>query len=150
MTGRRAFLAGGAAFLLLPVPASLAARGGSAVVTGDALGPVNAYRRAKGRGPLVADAALSRAALDQASRMAASGKLSHARFRQRMAENGVPSPAAENIAFGQPTVASVVEAWIGSRGHRANILGGYNRLGVAVARDSASGNRPYWAMVLSV
>ena len=147
MIARRQFIAGGAAFLLLPALPAQAASG--SVVTGEALSLVNAYRKSKGRSPLVADNALSRAALDQARRLAASGRLSHARFRQRMVENGVPFPAAENIASGQPTVASVVQAWIGSRGHRRNMLGKYNRLGVAVARDPKSGNRPYWAMVLS-
>jgi len=29
------------------------------------------------------------------------------------------------------------------------MLDRFNRLGVAVARDPKSGNRPYWAMVLS-
>jgi uncharacterized protein YkwD len=28
------------------------------------------------------------------------------------------------------------------------MLGNYRGLGVAVAQNSASGNRPYWAMVL--
>ncbi|MDR0491987.1 MAG: CAP domain-containing protein [Oscillospiraceae bacterium] len=39
------------------------------------------------------------------------------------AENGVVySRAAENIAFGQNTPAEVVAGWMGSPGHRANIL----------------------------
>ncbi|GAB4357524.1 MAG: hypothetical protein Kow0026_17890 [Oricola sp.] len=149
MIGRRAVLAGGMSALLVPLLPQAAAAASAAIVTDEALGPVNAYRASRGRGPLFADSASSRAALDQAMRMAAAGRLSHARFRRRMVENGVPFPAAENIAFGQPTVASAVRAWIGSRGHRANILGRYRRLGVAVARDPRSGNRPYWAMVLS-
>jgi uncharacterized protein YkwD len=61
----------------------------------------------------------------------------------------VTLPAAENIAAGQDSVARAVQAWIDSPKHLHNMLGNYSGLGVAIARNPASGNRPYWAMVLS-
>ena len=40
----------------------------------------------------------------------------------RLAAAGIPySRAAENIAAGQPTAQAVLDAWLGSPGHRANI-----------------------------
>jgi uncharacterized YkwD family protein/spore coat assembly protein SafA len=45
--------------------------------------------------------------------------------------------AAENIASGQKTAAEVMNTWMNSSGHRANILSStYNQIGVGVARDS--------------
>ncbi|SNT01768.1 Uncharacterized conserved protein YkwD, contains CAP (CSP/antigen 5/PR1) domain [Micrococcales bacterium KH10] len=50
--------------------------------------------------------------------------------------------AAENIATGQRSAASVVAAWMNSEGHRANILQpSYTHLGVGYA---LRGTTPYW------
>jgi hypothetical protein len=55
---------------------------------------------------------------------------------------------AENIAMGQPSVESVVQTWMNSPGHRANILnGGYRTIGVGCAADSAG--RLYWCQNFS-
>lgn len=40
-----------------------------------------------------------------------------------------PQSVAENIAWGYTTPASVVSGWMGSSGHRANILGSYKDIG---------------------
>ena len=41
-------------------------------------------------------------------------------------------PVGENIAMGQHSSAEVINAWMNSSGHRANILNrGYRRIGVA-------------------
>lgn len=43
-----------------------------------------------------------------------------------------PSPRAENIAWGYRTPASVMNGWMNSSGHRANILGDYREIGVGL------------------
>ncbi|MFT4160096.1 CAP domain-containing protein, partial [Shinella sp.] len=101
-----------------------------------------------------ADGAAQRAAMDQASRMAAAGRMEHniglgANFGKRMKGMDVALPAAENIAAGQAGAAEAFEAWRQSPKHLANMLGNYRGLGVAVVSNPASGNRRYWAMVLS-
>ena len=49
----------------------------------------------------------------------------------------------ENIAVGQRDPASVMQAWMTSAGHRANILhADYTHIGVGVAAAT-----PYWAQV---
>ncbi|WP_297132054.1 CAP domain-containing protein [Terrisporobacter sp.] len=54
--------------------------------------------------------------------------------------------AGENIAMGQKTPAQVVEAWMNSEGHRANILNkNYTDLGVGVAKDSKG--TIYWTQM---
>ncbi|NQU20483.1 MAG: hypothetical protein HQ567_04315 [Candidatus Nealsonbacteria bacterium] len=52
-------------------------------------------------------------------------------------------PVAENIAMGQSHSSSAVNAWMNSRGHRANILNGsHGRIGVAAYRTA--GGTIYW------
>ncbi|WP_319458831.1 CAP domain-containing protein [Micromonospora sp. RTP1Z1] len=47
----------------------------------------------------------------------------------------------ENVAWNQQTPAAVMDAWMNSPGHRANILNcSYTEIGVGVARS----NGPYW------
>jgi len=47
------------------------------------------------------------------------------------------SAAGENIAYGQPTAAAVMNAWMNSAGHRANILNpSYTYIGVGAAKTS--------------
>ena len=149
---RRDFLIGGGATFvissisLFSVPA-LAAKG--SIVTARTLGPLNTYRKSKRRGALSGDRALGRAALEHSLSMAKSGRLNHNRFRARLRSHGIAGAAAENIAMGQPNVSAVLASWQNSRGHRRNMLGKFNRVGVAVARDPATGNRPYWTMILA-
>jgi uncharacterized protein YkwD len=54
---------------------------------------------------------------------------------------------AENIAYGQPDPASVMDAWMNSPGHRANILDcSLTRLGVGMA-EGAGG--PWWTQLFA-
>ncbi len=52
----------------------------------------------------------------------------------------------ENVAWNQKTPAAVMDAWMNSDGHRANILNcGFTEIGVGVA----SSNGPYWTQVFA-
>jgi len=54
------------------------------------------------------------------------------------------SAAAENIARGQRTAESVMNSWMNSSGHRANILNGnFTQIGVGYA----SNGTPYWTQM---
>jgi len=122
--------------------------------TGGALPLVNTLRNGKELPTLEYSRIAETAALSQARRMARAGEMSHLigrgdDFLSRMKSMGVPLPASENIAAGQSQVADAVEAWIRSEKHLHNMLGAYHGLGVAVAHNSSSANRPYWAMVLA-
>ncbi|MBP2548146.1 uncharacterized protein YkwD [Neorhizobium galegae] len=118
-----------------------------------ALPLVNALRQKHGLSSLAASGPTGRAAAEQAVRMARAGEMKHLiglgdDFGDRMKRNGVPLPAAENIASGQSNVTDAVQAWIDSPKHLTNMLGAYRFVGVAVARAPV-GMRTYWAMVLS-
>jgi uncharacterized protein YkwD len=54
----------------------------------------------------------------------------------------------ENVAAGYPSASSVVDGWMGSSGHRQNILNpAFTHIGVASAR--AADGTLYWTMVLA-
>lgn len=153
---RRNILAVSATVLLSACVSSRAPKlsGNTSDETGAALAMVNKLREGRGLSPLSANTSARQAAASQAVRMAKADKMSHLiglgdSFLSRMKSHSVPLPAAENIASGQAEVQRAVQAWIDSPKHLENMLGNYHGLGVAVARDASSGNRPYWAMVLS-
>lgn len=87
----------------------------------------NAERVAAGCRALRVDDRLGAAAQRHSVDMAMRKNMSHiggdgSTFTDRIRSAGYPRPGAENIAFGQPTAASVVVAWMASSGHRRNIL----------------------------
>lgn len=115
---------------------------------------VNSYRATLGLRPLVAASALQASAVWKARHMARYSYMAHpdpappvARTAaERMAACGVTGGWGENIAAGYPSPSSVVQAWLASPGHRANIE---NPSFVAIgssAAASASG-AIYWAHV---
>ncbi|MGI5849070.1 MAG: LysM peptidoglycan-binding domain-containing protein [Christensenellales bacterium] len=56
------------------------------------------------------------------------------------------SAAGENIAYGQRTASEVMNTWMNSSGHRANILSGaYTQIGIGVAK--ASNGTLYWTQM---
>ncbi|GLY28901.1 CAP domain-containing protein [Kineosporia sp. NBRC 101731] len=88
---------------------------------------VNEARRRAGSPPLRADERLRAAARGHSERMADLLFFSHqdpdgSDPGQRMRASGHPAPGAENIAAGQPVAELVMQAWMNSPGHRANIL----------------------------
>lgn len=73
------------------------------------------------------DARLTAAAAGHAQDMATNNYFSHTSrdggtFIDRITAQGYPVPRSENIAAGQPTVTTVMDAWMASAAHRANIL----------------------------
>jgi uncharacterized protein YkwD len=114
----------------------------------DILVRTNAQRAAHGCAALRSDAKIAYAARVQSNYMARTGVFSHtgsggSTFATRIRAQGYTAPLAENIAWGYPTAAGVVSAWMASPGHRANILNCKAKAaGVGVAY-SANGT-PYY------
>lgn len=87
----------------------------------------NLERSKKGVMPLAMNNKLNLAAQGHAQWMADNRKMSHDQngqpFTSRLKAAGYNyQTAGENIAMGQPTPTAVVQAWMNSPGHRANIL----------------------------
>jgi len=69
-------------------------------------------------------------------------------FGSRVAPFG-SKRAAENIAFGYDSFPKTLDQWVGSSGHRSNLLmHGATQVGVAHAKSAKTG-RTYWAMVIA-
>ncbi|MFC9161631.1 sigma-70 family RNA polymerase sigma factor [Streptomyces fungicidicus] len=115
-------------------PSAPAAAGPAA----DVLSLTNTERAKAGCGPVKSDDRLARAAQLHSEDMSANDYFSHtgqngSSFVDRAKAQGHPSPGAENIARGQSSAASVMDAWMNSPGHRANILNcSLTSLGVGV------------------
>ena len=104
---------------------------------GAVVAATNAERKDAGCDPVTLDSRLSAAAQEHAADMAANDYFSHtdqdgADSSDRMHDAGFGgSRTGENIAYGQETGAEVVATWMGSSGHRHNILNcAYDRIGV--------------------
>ena len=97
---------------------------------------VNAQRTKHDVRALKKNACLTKSAQRQARRMADQGELFHQDLGKVLDACGL-NAAGENVAYGYPTPARTVAGWMGSAGHRANILSGTYRLsGVgAVKKD---------------
>ena len=92
----------------------------------------NEQRKRYGLAPLKIDLELVKSAREHAKWMTRNRRLQH-----------TSRPVAENIAMGYPSSRSVVNGWMNSSGHRANILNAnHRRIGVA-AYQTPSGTI-YW------
>jgi uncharacterized protein YkwD len=107
----------------------------------------NLERQNAGVPPLTLSSELTAAAQGYSQVLAESGCFAHTcgpvpRFTDRIGLAGYTGFAAvaENIAAGFPTPESVVDGWMGSEGHRANLLSPkYSEIGIGVA----TGAGPY-------
>ena len=130
--------AAGAGHLDRPVQGSSSVSAGiqSSSTASEVVRLTNSARSQNGYAALVEDGALSEAAAVRAREIARS--FSHTRpsgasFSSALSESGVSYlRAGENIASGQKSASEVVNAWMNSPGHRANILNSsYSRIGSA-------------------
>ena len=116
---------------------------------------INQYRAQNGLSGLILSQELDQTADKYANRMATGDFFSHTDpngstpFTRMRAEGYQYTTAGENIAAGYATPESVVQGWIDSPGHRANILNpNYKHMGIGyayLANDTGSVNyRHYW------
>ncbi|MFU0823602.1 CAP domain-containing protein [Clostridium sp.] len=113
---------------------------------------VNAERSKNGLAPLKANAELSKVAVAKAQDMIDKNYFDHnsptygSPF-DMMKKFGISYMAAgENIAYGQRTPSDVMNAWMNSSGHRANILNAnFTEIGVGMVKK-ADGT-PYWVQM---
>jgi uncharacterized protein YkwD len=110
---------------------------------------VNQQRSAAGCAALTVDSRLTAAARGHSQDMAQRNYFDHNTPEgvtpwTRITNAGYHfSTAAENIAEGQPTPAAVMDAWMNSPGHRANILNcALRNIGVGLAYNAR--HTPYW------
>jgi uncharacterized protein YkwD len=120
---------------------------------------VNQERAAAGLDPLTIDSQLDQAANLHTDEMVQADSMSHqlpgeARLGDRVSATGYQwSGLAENIAGGYATPEEVVEGWLNSPGHRANILNSaYTQIGIGYENapddnNSDGDSDTYWTQV---
>lgn len=111
---------------------------------------VNIERAKEGLPALAYDATVEKAALVRAKESEVS--FSHTRpdgssFTTALTEQGISyRRAGENIAWGQKTPEEVVNAWMNSAGHRANIMNeAFTKIGVGYYQNAQGVN--YWSQL---
>ncbi|MBY8867554.1 CAP domain-containing protein [Streptomyces sennicomposti] len=118
-----------------------------ATAAAEVLSLVNQERAKAGCSPVTADGALASLAEDFSEAMADQGFFDHtdpsgASPWDRAARLGITGLGGENIARGQADAAAVMDAWMNSPGHRANILNcDFKTLGVGVHFGTGG---PWW------
>ena len=112
---------------------------------------VNQERARAGLSSLTSESAITAAANVRAQESRQS--FSHTRpngtsFSTALREHGVSyRTSGENIAYGQRTPQEVVNAWMNSPGHRANILNpSFNKIGIGVYQHNGT---IYWAQLFT-
>lgn len=113
---------------------------------------VNQERTSQDLSPLSYDSQLAELAQKKAEDMAENGYFSHqsptyGSAFDMMNEAGISyRSAGENIARGQRTPEAVMDSWMNSSGHRANILSSsYSSVGVGYAEDE--NGTAYWVQM---
>ena len=124
----------------------------SGSMTGQVVTLVNKERTSNGLQSLASDSRLAKLAQMKAEDMAKNGYFSHTSPTygsafDMMKTYGVSyKTAGENIAMGQKTAETVMNGWMNSSGHRANILkSDYTKIGVGYAK--ASDGTTYWVQI---
>ena len=117
------------ALVVMTVGLALPAQAGA---EGDFLSKINASRSAAGLPPVSMHSDLVPDARNHSAEMMAAGQIYHTSNLAAVASGW--EALAENVGAG-PTVNDLHSAFMNSSGHRANILGDYNYVGVGVASD---------------
>ncbi len=121
-----------------PPPSTKAAARIAPSTAAQVIALVNDERAKAGCDPLTEESHLTQAAQDYSDQMSAGNFFSHTSpdgttFDQRIKNAGYSKPGAENIAKGQTSAAQVMDSWMNSEGHRANILNcSLKKIGVGV------------------
>jgi uncharacterized protein YkwD len=112
---------------------------------------VNRQRAMNGCGAVTVNAKLTKAAQLHSVDQAEHNKMSHDGSNgstpwDRAGDQGYNNAIGENVAMGYRTAAAVMEGWMNSPGHRANILNcDAKAIGVGLAK--ASDGSPYWTQL---
>lgn len=100
---------------------------------------INAYRSEKGLNSLEIINHISNVSEGHDEYMISINTLTHALFAQRE-ENLKKTVGAvfvgENVAYNYTTAESVVNAWLSSPAHKANIEGNYTHMGISIRPNS--------------
>ncbi|WGK65917.1 CAP domain-containing protein [Croceiramulus getboli] len=108
---------------------------------------VNEHRESMGLNALEKDIPVVNEAVKHSEYMIEQQKISHDNFFDRadhLKDLGA-ARVSENVAFGYKTAREVVDAWIGSEGHRRTLEGDYTHTGIGVL--ASTGGQTYFTHI---
>ncbi len=100
---------------------------------------VNEHRESIGKSKLNRNSIADNLAKEHTTYMIDQGKISHDYFSDRFSElqqKVNAKSAGENVAAGYPSAKSVMNGWLNSSGHKANIEGNFTHIGIAAIKNS--------------
>ena len=111
----------------------------SLTITQEILQLVNIHRESIGKPALKRSSTADRIADEHTHYMIAQSKISHdnftARFGKLQQEVNAKS-AGENVAYGYANGKTVMDGWLNSPGHKANIEGDYTHIGISAIKNA--------------
>ena len=108
-------------------------------ITGEILELVNQHRKYLGLNSLKRNATADHLAIEHTNYMIAHSKISHDNFNirfQELQQKENARSAGENVASGYQDASSVMNGWLNSTGHKANIEGDFTHLGLAAIKNT--------------
>jgi len=107
-------------------------------ITADILTLVNQHRQNKGLTVLKRNSTADKLAEDHNKYMIANDVVNHDFFDERassLRKNEAAKGVGENVAWGYKDAEGVVNAWLDSPGHKANIEGDFTNSGISALKD---------------
>lgn len=104
---------------------------------------VNSHRQSLGLNKLGRIDDITFQAEDHTNYMVENKLVNHSDFDKRfkaLVKDVGASSVSENVGYGYRTAAAVVQAWLASEGHKANIEGDFTHFGIAVDSDDNGKN----------
>jgi len=108
-------------------------------ITAEILVLVNQHRQEIGLEALKRSTIADELAIEHTNYMITHSKISHDNFNlrfQELQQKVNAHGAGENVASGYQDASSVMNGWLNSSGHKANIEGNYTHIGIAAIKDS--------------
>ena len=108
-------------------------------ITGEILVLVNQHRQEIGLEALKRSNIADELAIEHSNYMIAQSNISHDYFNirfQELQQKVNAHGAGENVASGYQDASSVMNGWLNSSGHKANIEGNYTHIGLAAIKDA--------------
>jgi len=111
----------------------------TSTITQEILQLVNEHRQSVGKSVLSRNSTADNIAKEHTDYMISKSEISHDNFNdrfQQLRQKVSAKGAGENVAAGYPTAKSVMDGWINSPGHKANIEGNFTHIGIAAVKDA--------------
>lgn len=101
---------------------------------------VNIHRASISKEPLAINNLATQLAEEHTYYMVTQNDISHDNFNERsdrLFDEENATRTGENVAYGQQSAKDVMEAWLNSSGHRANIEGDFTHIGIGVVKNES-------------